>query len=442
MRKKIIGILLSGVMVASLLAGCGGGDDSQNNTTSNTNSSSIGSSASDTEDKEISGDLNIVHYLTEDAKLNALDDLVAGFNEEYPDVNVNVESTSMDNYQDVVKLKISTGDAPDIIFGGPKTYSDLVRSGNIADLSDKEYADRISDGMIDNVKVDGKVYGIPLDAMANVVFYNKDIFEELNLEVPTTYSEFIDVCNSLEDAGYDACAAGYQDSISIGANFYTIFFGAPYLECENYAEELMSGQKSASDYPSLAKALTQWREIMQYQNDDRKTISTDRAEQIFANGESGMIIIGTWGLGAIMNYNPDGNYGGFMYPSEDTVDANALPLATDDTWMMIQNSPNQAAAEAFLEYMTRQDVNAKWCATTSQLSAIDGVSVDTLPSAAQDIADLLDTVTISNWISVGTFSGQYDSSFYTVCQDYAVTDDMTVDDFCEELDSEFAAANK
>ena len=53
-----------------------------------------------------------------------------------------------------------------------------------------------------------------------------------------------------------------------------------------------------------------------------------------------MIIIGTWGLGAIMNYNPDLNCGGFLYPSEENAADNALPLNTDDTWMILKDSPN------------------------------------------------------------------------------------------------------
>lgn len=48
--------------------------------------------------------------------------------------------------------------------------------------------------------------------------------------------------------------------------------------------------------PGYSEALDQWREIMvNYQNSDCKTIDTARAEQMFANGETGMIIIGTWG---------------------------------------------------------------------------------------------------------------------------------------------------
>ena len=70
--------------------------------------------------------------------------------------------------------------------------------------------------------------------------------------------------------------------------------------------------------------------MVNYQNDDCKTIDTARAEQMFANGDAAMIIIGTWGLGAIMDYNPDGNFGGFMYPSEDNADECYVPVSIDD----------------------------------------------------------------------------------------------------------------
>ena len=278
----------------------------------------------------ISGELNIMHYIAEASKLEAFDDIVEGFEAEYPDVKVNAESTTLENYQDIIKLKISTGDAPDILFGSPKTYSNLIESGNIADLTDEELVQRIDAGILDNVKIDGKVYGVPQSVTANVVYYHKDIFEQLGLSVPTTYTEFIDTCKKLEEAGYVGCAAGYQDGISVGANFYTIFYGAPYLACENYVSEMVSGEKKAEDYPTLEKALTEWREIMEYQNEDQKTIDTNRAEQLFANKEAGMIIIGTWGLGPIKEYNPDGEYGAFMFPSEDTAEENAVPVAVGD----------------------------------------------------------------------------------------------------------------
>ena len=94
------------------------------------------------EESAISGELNIMHYIAEASKLEAFDEIVEGFKEEYPDVEVNSESTTLDNYQDIIKLKISTGDAPDIIFGSPKTYTNLIESGNIADLTEEEFMER------------------------------------------------------------------------------------------------------------------------------------------------------------------------------------------------------------------------------------------------------------------------------------------------------------
>jgi ABC-type glycerol-3-phosphate transport system substrate-binding protein len=395
------------------------------------------------ESSELSGELTLLHYLTEDAKLQALDDLIAGFEAENPGVTVNAEAVSMDNYLDVIKLRLSSGDAPDIMFGGPSSYPELVEAGYIMDLTDEEFTSRVSEGSLSLMKLDDTVYGIPLDQMANVVFYNKDIFAELGLEIPTTYSEFIETCQALTDAGYAAVAAGFQDQISIGANYFTMFYGAPYLTCEQYTDETQNEGKSWSEYPAVEQALTQFREVIGYANEDCRTITTDRAEQIFANGESGMIIIGTWGLGAIMNYNPDLNCGGFIYPSEETAEDNALPLNTDDTWMILKDSPNVEIAEAFFEYMTRADVNASWIGTVGQLSALDGVEPDQLPQGAADIADLINEgCNVSMWTEYGAPSGQYSTAYYNTLQDYAISDTMTVAEWCEIMDNEYAAASK
>lgn len=419
MKKKVWNVLLATAVAASAFGLSAGAEESA-----------------------VSGELNIMHYIAEASKLEAFDDIVEGFKEEYPDVEVNSESTTLDNYQDIIKLKISTGDAPDIIFGSPKTYTNLIESGNIADLTDEEFISRIDEGILDNVKIGDAIYGVPQSVTSNAVYYHKDIFEELGLSVPTTYSEFIETCQQLQEAGYIPCAAGYQDGISVGANFYTIFYGAPYLECENYVDELVSGEKKAEDYPSLARSLEQWREIMEYQNEDQKTIDTNRAEQLFANKEAAMIIIGTWGLGPIREYNPDGDYGAFMFPSEENAEDNAIPVAVGDVWMAVNDSPNHEAAVAFLEYMSRPEVNAQWCATTQEISALSSVSTEGLSPAAQDVSELIASGKVSNYDSVNSFSGQYYTTWGETLQDFALVDDMTVEDFCEELNNGFAAASK
>ncbi len=451
-KKQVLSAALAATMVAGLLAGCGssssdsGSDAStaaeETATTEAAAEETTEAAEEETETADISGELNLIHYLTEDNKIAALDELVAGFEEAYPNVTVNVEAMSMDNYSDVIKLRFSTNEAPDIIFGQPKSNTDLIDNGLIMDLSDQDFVSRQSEGALSCVTYNDKVYGVALDQMANVVFYNKDIFEEQGLSVPTTYDEFIDVCKKLKEAGITPCAAGYTDDIAIGANWYTIYYGSKWDQAQNNAQELMDGA-SFSDYQGYYEALDQWREIMtNYQNDDRKTIDTARAEQMFANGETGMIIIGTWGLGAIMQYNPDGNFGGFTYPSENNADDCAVPVNIDDCWMVSEDTQNKDAALAFLEYATRSDVNAAWCGTSSQLSALDGVECDSLPAAAQDVANEIATKKTTAWASVSNFSGQFSTSYYSTLHDFANDDDMTNDEWAAEIDSEFASARK
>lgn len=460
-KKQLLSIVLTALMVTGAVAGCGSSSSSGSNTASSssttaateaapaaetsaaaaTDSAEAATETSSTANTDISGELNLIHYLTEDNKIAALDELVSGFESEYPNVTVNTEAMSMDNYTDVIKLRFSTNEAPDIIFGQPKSNTDLIDNGLIMDLSGEDFTSRLSESSKACVTYNDGVYGIPLDQMANVVFYNKDIFEKEGIEIPTTYDEFISVCKKLSDDGIVPCAAGYTDDIAIGANFYTIYYGAKWAQAENNAQELMDGA-SFSDYPGYSEALDEWREIMKYQNTDCKSIDTARAEQMFANGDTAMIIIGTWGLGSILGYNPDGNFGGFMYPSENTADENAVPVNIDDCWMISQDTQNKDAALAFLEYATRPDVNAKWCGTASQLSALDGVECDSLPAPAQDIANEIATKKTTAWASVSNFSGQYNTAYYATLHDFVNDDSMTAADWCNEIDQEFASARK
>lgn len=82
MKRKLTSLLLCGALAASMMA--------------------VPAAAESTSD--LSGELTLLHYLTEDAKLQALDDLIAGFEAENPNVTVNAEAVSYDNYLDVIKL--------------------------------------------------------------------------------------------------------------------------------------------------------------------------------------------------------------------------------------------------------------------------------------------------------------------------------------------------
>ncbi len=157
-KKQMLSVALTAAMALTMLAGCGssssGGASSADTSAGSTaaaaettqqaavaettsDSAAASSTAATTAgNTDIKGNLNLIHYLTEDNKIAALNGLVDGFQKEYPDVKVNVEAMSMDNYTDVIKLRFSTNEAPDIIFGQPKSNTDLIDNGLIMQRAD------------------------------------------------------------------------------------------------------------------------------------------------------------------------------------------------------------------------------------------------------------------------------------------------------------------
>ena len=64
-------------------------------------------------------------------------------------------------------------------------------------------------------KIDGKIYGMPFNKSTEVIWYNKTLFDELNLTPPTNYDELVKVAKEIKDkkgipgAGFDSLNTYY-----------------------------------------------------------------------------------------------------------------------------------------------------------------------------------------------------------------------------------------
>ena len=93
-----------------------------------------------------------------------------------------------------------------------------VRSGNALDITkyldeDSEWKDSFNQVMLDSCNKDGAYYAIPWDYSSKEVVYNKNVFEQAGItELPTTWDEFLDVCQKIKDIGVTPLAVGNQYS--------------------------------------------------------------------------------------------------------------------------------------------------------------------------------------------------------------------------------------
>jgi len=124
--------------------------------------------------------------------------------------NIDVEVQLLDSatVSENVRLALSTGgDSPyDIVHGANSQMIEWGSEGWIMPLNDlidkyrDEYdLDDISDAAWAGSVVDGNIYGIPVVGNTLHLAYRSDLFEQYNLEVPTTYDEIIAACEVLKD---------------------------------------------------------------------------------------------------------------------------------------------------------------------------------------------------------------------------------------------------
>lgn len=118
----------------------------------------------------------------------------------------------VDSSQSETKMStaIMSGNYPDIIGASPSDFANYARTGVIADISEvferyaseelKEYLDADGGLAMQNVTIDGKIYGLP--RMGNgydsvpVMFIRQDWLDNLGLEIPETMEELKKVAHA------------------------------------------------------------------------------------------------------------------------------------------------------------------------------------------------------------------------------------------------------
>lgn len=435
--KRILCLVLFATMAASLLIGCAtSSSPAASKEAAVTVAASATAAAVNNTQAAKPVNLTIMHYLIEPGKLKALNDTVDGFKAKYPNVQVTIQGMSLDQYTNTLNMKIASGDVPDIMFGNPKSFSDIVKSGNVLDITNQDFTKNIMDEALPCVTLDGKVYGIPMDLMLSGVIYNKDIFAKYNIQIPKTWTEFVAVMDTLKKNGVTPVAAGYKDMASVGGSYWAQSFGGMLAQIPTMRGDIMSGAKKPSDFTQLRDFLLHWQIINNnYIDASATSVGVDRSEQDFASGKAAMIIIGSWAVSSIRNYGPNGNFGAFLYPGFDDPTQCKMQYNTDDAWMISAKGPNVETAKAFFAYATSADAASTWATDVPAVPAIKNAKAAKLDPIIDAMNATLQAGQGYNAMAETAFSGQISTVWDQQMQAWCFTaPEASVDDFLKNLD--------
>jgi raffinose/stachyose/melibiose transport system substrate-binding protein len=275
---------------------------------------------------------------------------------------------------------------------------------------------------------DGKIYAVPTNFAAALVFYNTEMFEKAGAQVPTNYDQWIEACKKLKDAGYTpiSCSAGTAWCLSMIAGYLCDREGGP--------DNLKSVNEGNLDWTdkTFLDAGNKLEELSKYFQETAAGDSNDQATAAFYNGEAAMLVQGSWAIGQINGNNPEfeAKCGVFSFPGiEGGADPNRMIVKTDNL-VMSATTKNQEACLALMKYFTDETAQKYTAEIGGKIPVID-VAYDKEKAPAQlgYVMDILSK-------STGTL-GFYNESLASV-EAGDVFDNAMVDLFLGSLTSEQA----
>lgn len=410
MKKKIISIVLSIGMVATMLGGCGISTDTGSAETTATTTEATAETKTETAkttDSAATGDEQEITWMfwddleaTQDLVSLGYADIIDRFNTEYEGkYHCNVITTNLEEYDTKLNALVAANDAPDVFICNPgPNLTQYVEAGVAADLTpiltdkEKDWYGTFTDGIFERITYDGKIMAVPTNFAAACVFYNTEIFEKAGVEAPKTYTEMIEACKKIKDAGYTpiSCSAGTAWCLSMVAGYLCDREGGP----DNLLDVTSGKIQWTSE--SFVNAATKLKELSQYFQATAAGDSNDQATAAFYNGEAAMLVQGSWAIAQINGNNPDfeDKCGVFQFPSSETsADPNRMIVKTDNL-VMSATTKNQDACIALMKMFTA-DAAQKYTAEVAGKIPVCDVEIDynTAPKQLSFIQDILKNMT-------------------------------------------------
>jgi raffinose/stachyose/melibiose transport system substrate-binding protein len=291
------------------------------------------------------------------------DSLCAKFNASQNSVTVTHDSTSS------LIAEFVRGDPPNIDCDNYNlTTSIFVGRGVLANLAGLPQAQTIDPHIqalvTQYASYRGETSVLPYSVAAEGVIYNPELFDKVGIsDVPTTWTEFLAVCEKFKSAGITPVYQTYGDTWTTQQGLFDYTTGGMIDVAAFYkqldAEGTNLGPNSSVSFekdftPACQKMLS----LVPYFNDNAISKKYADGNTAFAAGQAGMYMQGPWAVGEVLAINPKLKMGTFPMPVTDDASQTKCRVNLDlAIWLpRSQGSAQRKAAIEFLGYLMQPSI--------------------------------------------------------------------------------------
>lgn len=292
-------------------------------------------------------------------------DLIKEYNASQDDVQVVLDSASN------LQAGFLRGNPPDLgLLNYNMEMARFMERGALSDLSDMPEAKRILpevQKLVDQyASYPGRTSVLPYSVMAASVIYNKQIFADNGIEVPTTLDELVSACKTLKAAGVTPFYGTYKDPWTIAQGWFDYTVGGTVDVASFYDEMNKLGTKVGPDSDvSFEKTMDKPVELMKQLSDecsnkDAASKGYGDGNLAFAEGDAAMYLQGPWAFGEIAKTSPDLDLGTFPLPVTNDPNDLKVRVNLDLAAWIPEASKHKDGARKFLSYLFQKDVMDKY----------------------------------------------------------------------------------
>lgn len=277
---------------------------------------------------------------------------IENFNGMQDDYNVEINTTAHEDFKQAIRTYLVSDNPPDVLtwFAGNRMRF-FSNNGLLMPLDDLFEENGWDDAYPEGIRAvskgsDGKYYFVPVSYYAWAVWYRPSMFQELGLEPPTTWDDFLKVIDTVKDAGKVPITIGTQMPWTAAAWF-------DYLNMRVNGPEfhisLMDGNESYAS-EAVKNAFGRWRELLDREAfiPQPEAYAWQDAVRPLVQGDAAMYLMGRF----IYDEFPD--------DQQDDLDFFRFPIidegvgigedAPSDGYFASANASNPDGARALLSY--------------------------------------------------------------------------------------------
>ncbi|MEG1926226.1 MAG: sugar ABC transporter substrate-binding protein [Ruthenibacterium sp.] len=307
--KKVLAIVLTTALALSCVA-CG------STASSTAAQSAAGSTVSA---PAASGEATTIRFYGSDGEYNQ--NIVKGFEAENPDVKVEIVPVDFDNAEQVIKTGIASGDPVDVSFFWGTQINAFTADDMALDLTsyltenNNEWLNTFVPAYVEGGMVDDKYFAVAYQPVIETMFYNKALFEQYDVKVPTTMDELMTACETFKANGI------YGIGDWSGQNHQMLQFAYQYMANDGTLADYVAGKGDFTKCDGLKQCLTNIKTMYDkgywYPGEGALTSTKDQTQAAWYQGKVAML------------FDAGSNAGEYEKNCEFEVDVMPFPYVAD-----------------------------------------------------------------------------------------------------------------